>query len=141
MRRKSNWPRDLAAAIRRMRDTPFEWGVHDCGLAAATVIESITGVDPAAGLRGKYSSAAGSARRLKEVSGGGLEEFAESIAASLGCGEIDVARAGRGDAVLFDTEDGPALGIVDTDGIHAVATGTRGWIRLPVRQCRRAWRV
>lgn len=50
----------LAQALAR----PFAWGAHDCALLVADAAEALTGVDPAADLRGRYSSEGGAHRLL-----------------------------------------------------------------------------
>ena len=141
MTRCDNWPRALSDAREKMADEPFVWGTHDCATAACTVVEAFTGVDLADGLRGTYSTRSGALRRLGELHGGGLESACEALATKHGISEEPVTFAQRGDLVLADQEDGPMLGVVGTNGRHAIFAGETGAVWIPVRQCRRAWRV
>lgn len=138
MDRLPNWESRLNLAIKEMRDKEFEYGVHDCALMAAALIEAMTGIDPAAEFRGGYEAdtapTAEEAVATYEVAAdnAGLEELAH----------VDFAR--RGDLVLLELpgEDTPALGIVDMTGTHAVFPMVpKGIRRLRVRACARAWRV
>jgi hypothetical protein len=141
-KRLRNWPKLLAAHLKASAGRPFAWGAVDCGLAAADAIQAMTGKDPAAELRGRYSTADGATEALLAFAGGGIEAAAEKIAAQQGWSEIPIKFAGRGDLVLFDSQDGATLGIVGMDGIHAHSTGPKGAVRIPILGCcRRAWRV
>lgn len=54
MARLPDWPARLATLVARAHAQPFAWGVHDCCLWAADAVLAVTGVDPAADLRGAY---------------------------------------------------------------------------------------
>lgn len=106
----------------------------------------MTGVDPMVDLRGKYSSAVGSVRALKQFAGGGLDEAAARIGQSLQTAEVSVGLAKRGDCVLADVDGGigmrsPALGLVSLSGRSALFAGPVGLTEIPLRACRRAWTV
>lgn len=105
----------------------------------------MTGRDPMADLRGRYSTARGAARVMVSFAGRGLPETAARITAALRMPEIELSRAGRGDCLLADVEtpDGraPALGLVAMTGRHGLFVGAAGLVALPLRQCRMAWRV
>lgn len=136
MARVTDWPAQLDAAVEAARRRPFEWGTHDCALWAASVVQALTGVDHAAGLRGRYRSAAGALRLLAKR--GGLAVLATR---ALGA-PIDVRHAQRGDLVLAcqPLDAGmPALGIcLDT---RAAFTGAAGLVYRDLLECEAAWRV
>ena len=138
--RRHDWPERLDAYLAQTSAQAFAWGVNDCALFACAAIEAMTGVDPAAELRGRYNTRAGALRVLR-TEGGGLDVVAGNLAAQHGFEEIKPALAQRGDLVLLDTEDGPALAIVGHDGMNAVCAGPQGMTRVPVLSCRRAWAV
>ncbi|AKJ28847.1 DUF6950 family protein [Caldimonas brevitalea] len=69
LQRLPDWPDRLARLIAARLTHPFMWGVHDCALWAADVVEALTGVDIAAGVRGTYSTAL-QAERVLRVHGG-----------------------------------------------------------------------
>ena len=55
-RRLQDWPIRLEALLQARMAAPFEWGVRDCCLWAADAVQAITGHDPAADIRGTYST-------------------------------------------------------------------------------------
>jgi hypothetical protein len=121
------------------RDRSFQWGVHDCCTFACDVIHDAGGVDYAAPFRGRYRSAAGAARVLRRFAGGGLEAAAEKIAQDNGLEEVPPLMAQRGDFILLDAAEGPALGVCL--GATFIAAGPAGAVTLPLKRARRAWRV
>lgn len=135
-RRFEDWPARLGKFLVEHRSKPFAWGANDCCLFACNGIRAIIGLDPAAGkFRGQYRGAAGAVRLLKKE--GGVEAIAERVCRELGFMEWPaVAQARRGDLVLRETPDGPALGVCD--GHLAVFHGS-AVVRLT--ECRRAWRI
>jgi hypothetical protein len=137
MKRVANWEAVLQAQI-QLAGKKFQWGTWDCALAACDIIQALTGQDPGAPFRGKYSDEAGA----KAVIGTSLGAFAANIAASLGMQEVAPRLARRGDAILIDngTPSG-SLGIVDLTGAYAACAGSNGHIRVPMRRWKRAWRV
>jgi hypothetical protein len=138
-RRYADWPRRWAEFLRAERGAAFAWGARDCCLASCNGIRAITGLDLAAGMfRGRYRGATGAVRLLKKH--GGVEAIAERQCAAAGFAEWPrVAQARRGDMVLLDTPEGPALGLCD--GLHGVFASARGVALKPLGACRRAWRV
>lgn len=141
MIRYENWHALLGAHIKAAARRPFSWGEFDCCTFACDGIMAMTGVDPMADLRGRYTTAIGAARALKAFAGGGLDEAAEHIAGLLCAKEIAALSAARGDCVLADTGNGPALGLVGMNGRHGLFAGPVGLTQIPLRNCRRAWRV
>jgi hypothetical protein len=139
-RRLHDWDLRLQEYLRDALARPFAWGGHDCCLHVCNAVLAMTGVDLALGFRGKYATKAQGLALLKKR--GGVEGVAESVAWHFRLEEVGVLFAGRGDIVLLDMpERGPALAIVDFDGLHALAAGPKGLERFTVRAARRAWRV
>jgi hypothetical protein len=54
--RLRDWQIRLEALVRERQDQPFAWGLRDCCLWAADVVQAVTGRDPAADLRGLYTT-------------------------------------------------------------------------------------
>lgn len=79
MIRLSTWEADLSAYIASVRNLPFVYGKHDCGLFAAGAVVAMTGEDPAAEFRGKYSSEIGIAKALKKIGAGDLETTLDTM--------------------------------------------------------------
>lgn len=131
--RLANWERKLADEIERARFLPFQWGVHDCCLFAADVVQALTGVDHAAELRGIYRTLRTAERILKKR--GGVRQIATD---ALGP-EISPLMAQRGDVVLLPTEYGEALAVCI--GAYCVAPGEDGLQSRPLADAITAWRV
>jgi hypothetical protein len=139
-RRLHDWDLRLQEYLRDALAKPLAWGEHDCCLHVCNAVLAMTGADLALGFRGKYANKAQALALLKKR--GGVEGVAESVAWHFRLEEIGVLFAGRGDIVLLEMpERGPALAIVDFDGVHALGAGPKGLERFPVRAARRAWRV
>lgn len=133
--RREDWPERLLAATEAARETPFQWGQHDCALMAADLVLAMTDTDFAAPFRGTYSTAFGAARAL-------LLQGAPDLAAYVGRlfgAPIAPGLARRGDLVMFDAADGPALGVVL--GGEAAAAGPEGVTWVQRAQWTLAWRV
>lgn len=146
MIRYEDWHARLGAHIKAALQRPFSWGEFDCCTFACDGILAMTGVDPMADLRGRYSTAIGAARALKAFAGGGLDETAQAITGRLHMGEVGPLLAGRGDCLLADIAgeggaSGPALGLVSLSGRSGLFAGRVGLTEIPLRACRRAWRV
>lgn len=139
MTRKDNWPALLAGFIEERRWMPFEWAKNDCCLFASDWVQLCTGVDPAADLRGKYSTALGAARILKEM--GGVRGIIRSLAEPLGVTRIEGAKDQRGDLVVADTGNGESIGICI--GSHAAFVGASGLLFAPFdfKKAGHCWRV
>lgn len=138
MKRVNNWHTLLPSHTQRNRGRTFEWGRWDCALAVCDAIRALTGVDPGAPYRGKYSTE----EEARAIIGGDLGKFAATIAAQHGMHEVAPRLARRGDVVFVDnkTPEG-ALGLVDSSGLAAACVGQQGYIRVPMRRWKRAWRV
>jgi hypothetical protein len=144
--RLPEWPRKLAQLITSAREgVPFAWGTFDCAMFCCQWIRELTGTDPGAAYRGKYSTEA----EAIAIFGNDLASFAAGVLTPLGAVEVEITYARRGDIVFVDnsTEEHPspygALAIVDLDGRYAVcvsATGAR-LMRLHMKRWKRAWRI
>jgi hypothetical protein len=133
MKRRPDWPQRLHAGIESARQRPFVWGTHDCAAFATAITADLTGEDPVAHLRGSYVSAFGAERVMAEH--GGLAALVSRY-----YGEpVTIAQAGRGDLVLAERDNGPALGVC-LGGVAAFA-GPDGLAFLKMTECRQAWRI
>ena len=140
MKRYPDWPRRLNAFLQTSAGQEFAWGQNDCALFACAAIAAQTGVDPASPLRGTYNTRAGALRAV--LPDGGFEQLVDRVTAEHQMPELRSTRlAQRGDLVLFDSQDGPALGIVGFSGLHALSTAPQGIKEVPLGAWRRAWRV
>lgn len=131
--RYPDWPRRLDAAIEAARGRPFCWGTHDCMTFSASVVQALTGWDPAPRWRGGYDGVR-SALRLMARNGG----MAVMVTRTLG-DPVSPASAQRGDVVLRCDELGPALGVCL--GAKCAFVSPEGLVQRPLGECVQAWRV
>ncbi len=148
MTRRCDFAERLSGALDERRNRPFAWGRNDCALLACGLVDAATGVDYAAPFRGRYRTATGAARALRRFLGppslklrraGLLEAAAEKITQDNGLEEVPPLMAQRGDFVLVDAAEGPALGVCL--GSHIIAAGPAGAVMRPLGAARRAWRT
>lgn len=132
--RLPDWDGRLMRLLRERAAGAFAWGVRDCATLAADAVVAVTGRDPLAALRGRWSTARAAARVMRQV--GGLERRCCELFGSPG----PAAWAQRGDVVLVDTDRGPAVGVVAAAGLIA-AQGRDGIVWLPLAAARAAWPV
>jgi hypothetical protein len=146
MKRKEAWPELLDVAIREKSSLPFAWGTNDCILFSCSVIEAMTGVDPAASVRGTYKDALGALSAITSTGATTLSGMVSTLAAQQGMKEVPHKMAQRGDLVCFSQEStNPAFdvvfGIVGHCGKDAVCVSDSGLKRIPVLKASKAWRV
>ena len=127
IKRRNDWPERLAAYFEANRDTPFEFGVHDCGLFACGAVDAMAGTTLASELRGQYQDADGERSAL------------EAIVRVCGIPAIPVKMARRGDIALCETSEGMTVMVVD--GPLAYGPGELGIRTIPLSQCIAAWRI
>ena len=141
--RFEDWPARLVPLISDRLTAPFCWGTHDCALFACDAVLAMTGTDLAADFRGRYDSAIGAARRLRELGFRDLQDVATAFAAKHGIAQIASPRfAQRGDVGLILDESGAlgALAICSGDGF-ATARESGGLVKVPARLISDAWRI
>ena len=134
--RFQDWEERLRTYLDRVNEEPFKWGSHDCALFAADCVKAQTGVDPAEAYRGKYETAHGAARALREHGAGTLLRTLKSIFGE----SINPHLAQRGDVVMLNaTTTGVCVGrysyFVGTEqGVECLTTH-------PTAKCKYAFRV
>ena len=133
--RVDNWPSAMYAAIEEKRNQPFIWGSSDCCLFVADIIEAMTGIDIATGLRGKYDSL----ESAEIILNGPLVEFMDRAMKFYNIEEIPLSYAGRGDMVVFNSTLGQTLGILD--GTQIISMGYEGIVMAPRGEAFKAWRI
>lgn len=134
MIRLPDWEARLHAYLADKEGVSFTWGATDCALFAAGAVEAMTGTDPAAAYRGRYSTAAGSVRALTRYGAGTLEA---TIAAAFPDRAIGHAR--RGDLVMVDGMVGVCIG---ADALFVgEEDGAPGLVRFPRTAWARCWGV
>ena len=135
MTRLPDWRPRLAACLATAARQPFAWGRHDCALFVADAIAAMTGEDPAADWRGRYTSFE---RGLILVRREGFADHVAWYAARFA--EIPPLFAQVGDIAVVDGDDAqPALGIVQGEAIYVLQPA--GLALLALTAARRAFRV
>lgn len=139
--RLPDWEIRLDEYLKAASERPFSWGTHDCILFCIGGAQAMTGIDAAAGIRGGYATPAGAARRMRSLyRAKSIDEAATAFAKVWNGEEVSPLMAQRGDAVLADVP-AASLGLVALDGRSAVFLQEAGIVKIPLRQCRRAWRI
>lgn len=134
MRRLPDWQPRLAAFLEDAGRLPFAEGRHDCALFAAGAVAAMTGEDPAAGWRGRYRTTRGGLRVLRAA--GHRDHLA--LAAALFEG-IPPAFARMGDLAAVPGQGGPALGVVQGEGVFVLTPAGMGLV--PLTAATAAWRL
>ena len=132
MKRLHDWQLRLAEFAAARRALPFAWGANDCCLFAADAALSMTGHDPAAGLRG-YATALQAARVLRAH--GGVQGLAD---ARLG-ERVGPLMARVGDVVLVQMGNHDALGVCN--GTSLIGPGPAGIVAIGMGHAKAAWRI
>jgi len=133
--RLSGWEAALAEYIAAKRDEPFVWGRHDCCTFVSGAAIAMTGHDPMAEFRGRYTTRIGSLRALSSIGGGDLEHVLDAKFDA-----IPIGQARRGDfAFAPDAQGRGAVGIVA--GPFAWFVSEAGLERIAMRQWHKAWSV
>jgi len=142
MGRMMGWQARLVSYMTDCHTRPFSYGTHDCALFAAGAVAAMTGHDPAAEWRGRYTTQQGGFRVLRRA---GFRDHIELVAAQFP--EIPVAQALPGDLAAIDAEGnpepgpalGPALGVVQGAAIYVLKPDGLGL--MPRNAATRAFRV
>ena len=107
MKRLINWEVLLNQYIDSVRDRKFEWGVFDCCVFSAGVIQAVTGIDYMYEFRGKYDSEASSQQALESIGKGNLYK---TLLSKFGKPGRNVAIYEKGDLVLYKGICGVVIG-------------------------------
>lgn len=135
MIRQPDWEARLHAYLAGLEGAVFAWGELDCALFAAGAVAAMTGIDPAAAYRGRYTTAVGSVRALRRYGAGSL---ADTISADFA--ERPVGHARRGDLVMVDGMVGVCIG-ADAIFVGEDVDGAAGLVRLPRAEWSHCWSV
>lgn len=102
--KRNDWAAKMYEAIAAHDDLKFEWGVNDCCLFSARVIDAMCGTDHEKILKTKYTDEPSALAYI--ASEGGLDKAVSSF-----LGPALEGRPSRGDAVLINTNDRDLIGI------------------------------
>jgi len=130
---RSDWRARLGAYLATEARRPFEYGTSDCALFAAGALNAMTGSDPSANYRGRYTTLRGGLRILRKD---GFRDHVERAAALLT--DVPPQRARAGDIAVVKTADGPSLGVVQGEWIVVRTTTGLGFV--PIDQATRVFR-
>ncbi len=132
--RLPDWERRLARVVERHLDTPAEWGVSDCLLTVADVVEAVTGTDPAANERGTYSTEAGAAKVMRRRKCADVEAVLAKLFPPVGR-----LSASRGDVGVIDRDGELVAGFVTERGF--AVKDEAGLVFFPQTAIRSAFKV
>lgn len=134
--RLPDWQARLSAYILASWTRPLAPGQFDCMLFGAGGVEAVTGTDPAADFRGRYTTLKGGFRVLKNA---GFLDHIACIDAHFA--RIPRAQAIGGDLAAVPGEDGTAaVGIVQGTLIYVL--GPEGGLSLaPIEAALAVWEV
>ncbi|XUM25110.1 DUF6950 family protein (plasmid) [Bradyrhizobium oligotrophicum S58] len=124
----------LAAMAGRQQ---MRWGVDDCALWCANIIQEALGYDPAAAWRGRYRSRRGALRVLGRA---GLLAAIEGAAAVHGWRHIDPGTEAKGDIGLMLVDGVPSTVICRAPGWF-IGRNEGGWTALQGRHLQALWAV
>jgi hypothetical protein len=133
MTRQHDWMLRLERLMSERRAMPFAWGSNDCCMWAADAVQAVTGRDPAADLRGTYTTQEAALEVIEQA--GGLRALA---AARLGL-EVPVVAAQTGDVGLLEQPTGDQALCVCMGG-HWQAVAPHGLWAVPTSWVLCAWR-
>lgn len=132
--RLPDWERRFTAVAEAHVDTPFQWGQCDCLLAVADVVEAVTGVDPAAKIRGRYTTELGAAKLMRRRKFNTVEDVLKKLFPRVGR-----LMARRGDICTIERNGEIVAGYVT---MHGVAFQTpRGVSLVPQTDVNKAFSV
>jgi len=130
---RKDWRARLGAYLAAEARRPFEYGTSDCALFAAGAVDAMTGTDPSANYRGRYTTLRGGLRILRKD---GFRNHVERAAVLLD--EVPPRRARVGDIAVVETADGPSLGVVQGEWVAVRTMSGLGFV--PVDQAKRVFR-
>lgn len=137
LHRHSAWEDALTTYLDRVRETHFAWGSHDCACFVGGAVKAMTGVDPAASIRGKYTDKLSAAQVLRDHAYGTLRDTLKAWFGEA----VHPAFAKRGDLVTVnDHTVGVCVGLYS----YFVGTseqGVEGLTFVPTADCEEAFVV
>lgn len=117
-----DWEARLSTYIGAVAREGFAYGRHDCALFAAGGVLALTGADPAASWRGRYSTELGGLRHLRRAGFADHIAHAESLFPAIAATGIL-----PGDLAIVDEGLG-ALGIVQGEMIYVLRENGLGLV-------------
>ena len=143
MERQVNWHNALSDYILGCSSRPFSYADgFDCGTFVIGAIESLTGVDVAPELKGKYTNRKQAFAAIRKLCGAAtMEAIASYLANKHGIPEVPVYFAQRGDPVVLKQGKTSTLGIVDMVPGFILTPYKDGLLRLPIDHATKAYHI
>ena len=132
MTRLPDWRARLTAYLAGISRRPFQQGRHDCALFTGGGVEAMTGADPFARVRGRYTTTRGGLRIMRRM---GYYNHVAYLASLFAAAKAPLI----GDIAIFETDEGPAVGLYHGHGVYALTETGVGVI--PVTTTMRFLRV
>lgn len=135
--RVANWRGKFSDEADKIRTQPFIWGEHDCWVGlVGNLTKALTGEDKAERFRGRYQTASGAYRVMKEE---GFDNLGDLVASLLP--EIQPSQTQIGDIAAIPDESGLGyvLGIVNGERILILMENGLGTVDLS--EATRAFKV
>jgi hypothetical protein len=141
--RKPDWPHRLHRFLLAQQDRRFAYGSWDCCLWVCEAVKEMTGVDPAAPFRSKYSTRTQAYQLMREYGGrASVEAIVSRVLDDIGMPEVSVLRAHRGDMALIPRgANDHSLALVALNGRELLTCTARGFASIPLTRAVRAWSV
>ncbi len=140
----TDWKARTDKYLLSMQDVPFQWGVNDCYMFVANVVEEMSGMDIAHWLRGQYHDKRGAITEVRKLSktfdGSMIKMFDEALTRK------EPADASYGDVVMayiknLDPEaTGRTSGIISDSG-DMLVPGKLGLVAIKDPTIDYAWHV
>lgn len=132
--RLPDWDQRLARLVERHMQTSGGWGAADCLLTAMDAVAAVTGIDPAAAIRGRYKTQLGAARLLRR---NGFEDVEQALASHFP--EVGRLLAQRGDLAVVEQDGVLAAGFVCSHGVAVKVEA--GLMFVPQTEIKSAFKV
>lgn len=130
MKRSHDWPTQVAQFLLSKRNQPFQWGENDCCLFAADAIIAMGGEDVAEDVRGRYKTAIGARRIMRNL---GANDVVELLTQRLG--EPD-GKLLRGAIVVVESDGQQVAGVFYQKPWALTESGLQG---VPLESVIQSW--
>lgn len=132
-----DWRTRMESNLISVRTKPFEWGTHDCALFASDHVNAITDVNLGENFRGKYSTALGAIKTLRDAGYGNLLELCQDKLP-----EIHSSLTRIGDIVILESEEtGYGIGIVLGENVGVLTSNGYGIIKRSDNRIKTGFRI
>jgi len=137
--RLPDWQARFWANIDAARQTPFQWGTHDCVMWATSSIDAVLGTDYVAQARIQYPYASEDEAAALMAQYGGITGLVQSFLGD----PVNWGQLSMGDVVLV----GPIPQVTATemlcvhDGVQLLGTAAKGVLEAPLAYAVHGWKI